>query len=88
MLSAESREALIKAAIQGTETSTLGPKLAVLTTTPRNASQAREYAYFPHSNFRVGAALMCTDGTIVKGTSIDNASYGVCSDPARFLRTR
>lgn len=81
MLSAESREALIITAIQGTETSTPGLrlKLAVLTTTPRNASQAREYAYFPHSNFRVGAALMCTDGTIVKGASIDNASYSVYS---------
>lgn len=44
------------------------------------ASKAREHAYLPHSTCRVGVALMCTDGTIVKGTSVDNTSYGVYSD--------
>ena len=37
---------------------------------------AREHAYHRHSNFRVGAALLSADGQLVKGASIDNASYG------------
>ncbi|KAG6335589.1 hypothetical protein ID866_3505 [Astraeus odoratus] len=37
---------------------------------------AKEYSYSPYSKFRVGAALLCADGTIVKGTNIENASYG------------
>ncbi|KAF8553005.1 cytidine deaminase, partial [Imleria badia] len=51
------------------------------------ATKAREHAYFPHSNFRVGAALMCTDGTIIKGTSIDNASYGAstCAEQSAIV---
>ncbi|THH08434.1 hypothetical protein EW145_g2720 [Phellinidium pouzarii] len=46
------------------------------------AAEAREFAYNPYSRFRVGAALLSTSGDIIKGASIDNASY-VCPEYRR-----
>lgn len=42
------------------------------------AIQARELSYSPYSKFKVGAALLCKDGTIFKGTNVENASYPLC----------
>ncbi|MBT8388639.1 MAG: cytidine deaminase, partial [Altererythrobacter sp.] len=41
------------------------------------AKRALENSYSPYSKFRVGAALRFADGTIVTGTNIENASYGL-----------
>lgn len=41
------------------------------------ARMALENSYSPYSKFRVGAALRFADGTVVTGTNIENASYGL-----------
>ncbi len=41
------------------------------------AKEARNTAYVPYSQFKVGAAVITKDGTIYKGSNIENASYGL-----------
>ena len=43
------------------------------------ATNARENAYVPYSHFKVGAALLLKDGTIITGCNVENASYGLCN---------
>lgn len=40
------------------------------------AIEAREKAYSPYSNFKVGAAVLFENGKIYTGCNIENASYG------------
>jgi cytidine deaminase len=40
------------------------------------ALEARENAYVPYSNFKVGSAVLMEDGSIFSGCNIENASYG------------
>ncbi len=39
------------------------------------ALEAREMAYTPYSHHKVGAALLCKDGTVFKGCNVENAGY-------------
>ena len=41
------------------------------------AVEAMKKSYSPYSHFAVGAAALTTDGRIVSGCNIENASYGV-----------
>lgn len=42
----------------------------------RIALEAREMAYVPYSNFKVGAAVLTEDEKIYSGCNIENASFG------------
>jgi cytidine deaminase len=41
------------------------------------ATDAMTRAYAPYSRYRVGAAALVTDGRIVTGCNVENASFGV-----------
>ncbi len=48
------------------------------------AKFARVNAYAPYSGYKVGAALLCGDGTVFKGANIENSSFSLtmCAERA------
>lgn len=42
----------------------------------KKAMEAKEYAYVPYSNFRVGAAVLTKNNKVYKGCNIECASFG------------
>lgn len=43
----------------------------------RAAKKVMKNAHAPYSNFRVGAAILLTNGKIFSGCNVENASYGM-----------
>jgi cytidine deaminase len=52
------------------------------------ARDAQAAAYAPHSNFLVGAALRFADGSVITGSNVENASYGLslCAETVAVAR--
>ncbi len=49
---------------------------------------ARKFSYSPYSGFRVGATLLCKDGTVFQGCNIENAGYSGtnCAERTAFFK--
>lgn len=49
---------------------------------------ARERAYVPYSEFKVGAALLAADGTVFHGCNIENSGYSMtnCAERTAFFK--
>lgn len=54
----------------------------------QQAARAREMSYSPYSGFKVGAAILCSDGTVVTGCNIENRAYGPtnCAERTAFFK--
>lgn len=54
-----------------------------------NAIKAKENAYAPYSNFKVGAAVLLENGEIITGNNQENAAYpsGLCAERVAMFYT-
>mgnify|MGYP001774960377 CR=1 FL=1 len=52
------------------------------------AIEAMGHAYVPYSGYKVGAALLCADGSVYQGCNIENAAYSPtnCAERTAFFK--
>ena len=52
------------------------------------AHDAKENAYCRYSNFKVGAAVLAQDDTVITGCNVENASYGLtmCAERSALFK--
>ena len=52
------------------------------------AVEAMGHAYVPYSGYKVGAALLCADGSVYCGCNIENAAYtpSNCAERTAFFK--
>ena len=52
------------------------------------AKDAMHHAYVPYSGYKVGAALLCKDGSVYQGCNIENAAYSPtnCAERTAFFK--
>ena len=54
----------------------------------KKALEMRKMAYTPYSHFKVGAALLCEDGSVYTGCNIENAAFtpGNCAERTAIFK--
>ena len=54
----------------------------------QKAVEMQNFSYCPYSNFSVGAALLCEDGTVFTGCNVESAAYGstICAERTALLK--
>lgn len=52
------------------------------------AKEAMQHSYSPYSGYKVGAALLCKDGTVYQGCNIENASFTptICAERSAMFK--
>lgn len=52
------------------------------------AKEAMTHSYSPYSGYKVGAALLCSDGTVYQGCNIENGAYGptICAERTAIFK--
>ena len=52
------------------------------------AMEAMGHSYSPYSGYKVGAALLCADGTVYQGCNMENASFTptICAERTAFFK--
>ena len=63
-------------------------KIMSIYTLIKQAKEAQKMAYAPFSKFKVGAALLCKDGSVFTGCNIENSSYGatICAERTAMVK--
>lgn len=52
-----------------------------------DAADATQFAFAPYSQLLVGAAVLCSDGTVFRGVNVENSSFGltICAERAALF---
>ena len=52
------------------------------------AVEAMGHSYSPYSGYKVGAALLCADGTVYQGCNVENAAYSptICAERTAIFK--